>query len=154
MLFSHSDMSNSLQPHGWQHARLPSPSQYPGVCSNSCPTAAIQPSHPLSSPSPPAFVFPSIRVFSSEFALGIRWPKTGASALASVLPVNIQDWLPLGLTSLISLLSKWLSRIFSSTTVWRHQFFGSQPVLLSSSHICTWLLEKPQLWLYGSLLAK
>ena len=55
LLFSHSDMSNSLQPHGWQHARLPSPSQYPGVCSNSCPIDAIQPSHPLPSPSPPAF---------------------------------------------------------------------------------------------------
>ena len=66
----------------------------------------------------------------------------GASALASVLPMSIQDWFPLGLTGLISLLSKGVSRVFSSTTVWRHQFLGSQPFLLSSFHIHTWLLEK------------
>ena len=80
-------------------------------------------------------VFPSIRVFSNASALHIRWPKYWSSA--SVLPINIQGWLPLGLTGLISLLSKGLSRVFSSTTIWKHQFFGTQPSLWSNSHICT-----------------
>ena len=69
------------------------------------------------------------------------------SASASVLLMNSQDWFPLGLTGLISLLSKGLSRVFSNTTVQEHQFFGTQSSLWSSSHIVTWLLEKPQLWL-------
>ena len=63
--------------------------------------------------------------------------------------MNIQGWFPLGLTGLISLLSKGLSRVFFSTTVWKHQFSSTQPYLWSNSHIHTWLLEKPQLWLYG-----
>ena len=88
-------------------------------------------------------VLPSIRVFSSELALCIGWPKYGASPLASVLPMNIQGWCPLLLTGLISLQSKGLSRDFSSTTVWKHQFFSTQPFLWTNSHICTWLLEKP-----------
>ena len=71
-------------------------------------------------------IFPSIRVFSSESALRIRWPNIGASDSASVLPVNIQGWFPLGLTGLIFLLSKGLSRVFSSTIVQKHQFFGTQ----------------------------
>ena len=66
----------------------------------------------------------------------------GASTSASVLPMNIQGWFPLRLTSLISLLSKWFSRVFSSSTDWKHQFFGAQPSLWSNSHINTWLLEK------------
>ena len=70
-----------------------------------------------------------------------------------VFPMNNQDWFPLELTGLISLQSKWLSRIFSSTTVWSHQFVGTQPFLLSSSHICTWLLEKTHLWLNEPLSA-
>ena len=104
---------------------------------------AILPSHPLQSSSPLPPVLPSIRVFSSELALRIRWPKYGASALASVLPMNIQGWGPLLLTGLISLQSKGLSRVFSSTTIWKHQFFSTQPSLWTNSHICTWLLEKP-----------
>ena len=88
-------------------------------------------------------VFPHIKVFSSESALHIMWSKVEASASGSVLPVNIQGCFPLGLTGLISLQSKWLSRIFSSTTVWKHQFFGPQPALWSNSHIHTWLLVKP-----------
>ena len=76
----------------------------------------------------------------------------GASASPSVLPMNIQDWFILGLTGLISLLFKRLSTIFSSTTIWKHQFFGTQPSLWFNSHICTWLQEKPQLWLYRLLL--
>ena len=87
-------------------------------------------------------IFPSIRVFSNESALHIRWP-IGTSVSASVLPVNIQGWFPLGLTGLISLQSKGLSSVFFSTTIWKHLFFGTQPSLWSNSHIHTWLLEKP-----------
>ena len=96
-------------------------------------------SHPLLLPS----IFPTIRVFSNESALHIKCQIIGASASASVLPMNIHGWFPLGLTGLISLQSKGLSRVFSSTTVQKHQFFGTQPSLLSNSHICTWLLKKP-----------
>ena len=95
---------------------------------------AIQPSHLCCPLLVLPLIFPSIRVFSNESALRIRWPKDWASAAASVLPVNIQGWFPPGLTGLISLQSKGLSSVFSSTTVRRHQFFGTQPFLLSSSH--------------------
>ena len=88
-------------------------------------------------------IFPSIRVFFNELALCISGQSIRASASASVLPMNIQDWFLLGLTGLISLLSKGLLRIFSSTTVRRHQFFSIQPFLLSSSQSHTWLLGKP-----------
>ena len=84
-------------------------------------------------------IFPSIRVFPSESALHIRGQSIGAST--SVLPMNIQDWFPLGLTGLISLQSKRLSRVFSSTTVQKQQFFGTQPSLWSNSHTHTWLPE-------------
>ena len=80
--------------------------------------------------------------------------KAGASASALVLPMNIQGWFPLGLTGLISLLSKGLSSIFCSATIQKHQFFGAQSSSWSSSHIHTWLLEKPSRWLYRPLLAK
>ena len=80
-------------------------------------------------------IFPSIRVFSNELALHIKRLKTGASS--SVLPVNIQGLFPLELTGLISLLSQGLSRVFSSTTIQKHQFFGSRPSLQSSSLTCT-----------------
>ena len=99
-------------------------------------------------------IFPSIRAFSNESVLYIRGQSTGTSASASVLPMNIQDWFPLGLTSLISLMSRRLSRVFSSITIQKHQFFAAQPSLGSNSHIHTWLLEKPQLWLHGPLSAK
>ena len=79
-------------------------------------------------------IFPSIRVFSNESVLRIRWPKYGASASALVLPMNIQDWFLLGLTGLISLQPKGLSRVFSNTTVQKHQFFGIQLSLWSNSH--------------------
>ena len=87
---------------------------------------AIQPSHPLSSPSPPAPIPPSIRVFSNESALRHQVASIGVSASTSVLPLNTQDWSPLGWTGWISLLSKGLSRVFSNTTVQKHQFFGAQ----------------------------
>ena len=84
-------------------------------------------------------VFPSIRVFSNESVLHITWKNIGASALASVLTLNIQDWFPLGL---ISLQSEGLWRVFSNTTVQKHQFFNPQVSFYSNSHIHTWLLEK------------
>ena len=89
-------------------------------------------------------VFPSIRVFTKRsqfFSSGGH--SIGVSTSASVLPINIQDWFPLGLTSWISLQSKGLSRVFSNTTVQKHQFYGAQLSLQSNSHIHTWLLEKP-----------
>ena len=85
---------------------------------------------------------PSIRVFSNESTLHMRWPKCWVSASASVLPMNTQDWSPLEWTGWISLQSKGLSRVFSSTTVPKHQFFRAQHSLWSISHIPTWLLEK------------
>ena len=87
--------------------------------------------------------FPSIEGFPNESALRIRWPKYWSFSLSISLPVNIQDWFLLGWTGWISLLSKRLSRVFSSITVWRHQFFSAWSFLLFSSHIRTWLLEKP-----------
>ena len=87
--------------------------------------------------------FPSIRVFLNESTLHIRWPNIGVSASASVLRMNIQDWFPLGLIGWTFLQSKGLSRVFSNTTVQKHQFFGAQLSLWSSSHIHTWLQEKP-----------
>ena len=105
-------------------------------------------------------IFPSSKIFSNELSLCIRRPKyIGASASASVFLVNIQDWFPLGLTGLISLLSKGLSSFLktlksSCTTVQKHQFFGPQTSLWSNSHIRTWLLEKPYLGLYGLWSAK
>ena len=88
-------------------------------------------------------VFPSIRVFSNESALRIRWPSIGVSASTSVFPVNIQDLSPLGWTGWISLQSKGLSRVFSNTTVQKHQFFGAQLSSQSNSNIHIWPLEKP-----------
>ena len=86
---------------------------------------------------------PSIRVFSNESALCTSGQSTGVSALASVLPMYTQDWSPLGWTGWTSLQSKGLSRVFSNTTVQKHQFFGAQLSSQSNSHIHTWPLEKP-----------
>ena len=88
-------------------------------------------------------IFPSIRVFSNESALSIRWPNIGVSASTSILPMNTQDWFPLGWTGWISLQSKGLSRAFSNTTVQKHQFFSGQLSSQSNSHNHTWLMEKP-----------
>ena len=89
--------------------------------------------------------FPVNRLFASG------GQSIGDSASASVLPMNIQGWLPLKLTGLICLQSKGLSRVFSSTTIWKHQFFGTQPSLCLNSHVSPRLLEKTWLWLYGCL---
>ena len=83
----------------------------------------------------PPSTFPSIRVFSNELVLCIRWPKCWRSASASVLPMNIQDWFPLEWTGWISVLSKGISRVFSNITVQRHQFFGTELYLFINSHI-------------------
>ena len=103
---------------------------------------AIQPSHSLLLPSPPVFNLSQHQGLSQVVgSLYKMAEQLGASASASVLPVNFQGWFPLGLTSLISLLSKWLSSVFASTTIWKHLVFGTQPSLWSNSHIRTWLLE-------------
>ena len=154
--FSRSVVSDSLWPHEPQHARPPCPSPIPRVSSNSCYWVgdAIQPSHPLSSPSPLAFNHSQCQGFfpmSWLFASGGQ--SIAASASASVFPMNIQGWLPLGLTSLIFFQSKGLSKVFSNTTVQKHQFFGAQHSLWSNTHIHTWPLEKPELWLDRPLSA-
>ena len=143
--FSHSVVSNSLWPHGLQHARPPYPSPTPGVYSNSCPLSPW--CHPTIWSSVVTFSsrlqsFPASGSFqvSQFFASGGQ--GIGVSASASVLPMNIQDWFPLGWTGWISLLSKELWRLFSNTAVQKHQFLGAQLSLESSSHIHTWLLEK------------
>ena len=136
------------RPHGLQHARLPCPSLSPRVCSDSCPLS--QWCHPNISSSVIPFSsclqsFPASGTFpmSQLFAPGSQSIGVSASASASVLPMKIQGWFPLGLTGWISLLSKGLSRVFSRTTIQRHQFFGAQPSLWSDFHISTWLLERP-----------
>ena len=105
----------------------------------------IQPSHPLSSPSPPAFNLSQhqglLQWMNQFFASGAQ--SIGASASASVLPMNIQDWFPLGWTGWISLQSKGLLSVFSNTTFQKHQYFGAQLSSQSNSHIHTWLLDKP-----------
>ena len=144
--FSRSVMFGSLQTHGLQHTRLPCPSPTPRPCSNSCPLSWW--CHPtiLSSVVPFSYClqsFPASEFFpvSRFFASGGQ--SIGVSALASVLPMNIQDRFPLELTGLIFLQSKRLSRVFFNIKVQKHQFFGAQLSLWSSSPIHTWLLEKP-----------
>ena len=155
--FSCSVVSYSLQPHELQHARPPCPSPTPGVYPNSCPLSRW--CHPAISSSVIPFSscpqsFPASGSFQMSQLFASGGQTIGVSASASVLPMNIQDWFPLGLTGWISLQSKGLSTVFSSTTIWKHQFFGTLSSLWSNSHIHTWLLEKPQLWLYGLLSAK
>ena len=155
--FSHSVMSNSLQPHGLQHARPPCPSPTPRVYSNSCPLS--QWCHPTISSS--VIPFSShVQSFLASWSFPVSQfftsggPGVGVSTLVSVLPMNIQDWSPLGWSVWISLQSKGLSRVFSITKGQNNQFFSAQLSLWSNSHIHTWPLEKPELWLDGPLLAK
>ena len=145
LLFSCTVMSDSLQPHGRQHARLSCPSPSPRACSTSCPlswwfhstiSSSLVPFFSHFQSFPASGSLPMSQLFTSGDQ------SIGASASTSILPVDIQDWSPLGLTGLISLQSKGLSRVFSNTTVQEYQFFTTQLSLWSSSHIHTWLLEK------------
>ena len=154
--FNRSVMSDSLWLHGLQHVRPPCPSTTGRVYSNSSPLSWW--CHPTISSS----VFPFFSLFQSfpapgSFEMSHLFPsgsqRIGVSASASVLPVNTQDWSPLGWTGWISLQSKGLSRAFSNTIVQKHQFFSVQLSLQSNSHIHTWLLKKPYTWLDGPLLA-
>ena len=120
-------MSDSLWLHGLQYTRLPCPLLYPRICSNSCPLSqwchstmsfSVAPSSSLPQTFPASRPFPVSQLFKSG--------DQRIEASASALPINIQDWLPTGLTGLISLLSKGLSRVFSSTIVWKHQLFSAQ----------------------------
>ena len=128
LLFSHSVMSDSLQPHELKHARLPCPLPTPGAYSNSCPLSRW--SHPTISSSVIPFSclqsFPESGSFPVSQFFTSGGQSIGASALASVLPMNIQVWFLLELTGWISLQSKGLSRVFTNTTVQKHQFFGTQ----------------------------
>ena len=144
--FSRSVVSDYLWPHESQHTRLPCPSSTPGVYSDSCPSSrwchpaissAVTPFSSCPQSLPASESFP----MSQFFTWGVQ--SIGASASASVLPMNTQDWSSLGWTGWISLQSKGLSRVFSNTTVQKHQFFGCQPSSQSNSHIHTWPLEKP-----------
>ena len=155
--FSRSVVSNSLWPDGLQHVRLPCPSPTTELCSNSCPSS--QWCHPTISSSVIVFSsclqsFPATGSFpmSQFFTSGSQ--SIGVSASASGLPMNIQDWFPLGWTGWISLQSKRLLIVFSSTVVQKHQFFSTQLSLQSKSHIHIWLLEKTKLSLDETLSAK
>ena len=144
LLFSCSIMSNSLQPHGLQHSKLPCPSPSPRAYSNSVSIKSVMPSnhpvlcHPLLLlPS----IFPSIKIRAGESAVHIRGPKywnfsfnpsSESSGLIS-FRIDCFDFLA----------GKGLSRVFFSTTIWKHQFFGAQPSLWFNSHIHMWVLEKP-----------
>ena len=149
-------MSDSLRSHGLQHARPPCPSPTPGVYSNSCPLS--QWSNPTISSSVIPFSclqsFPASGYFLMSQLFTSRGRSIGVSASASGLPMNIQGWFPLGLTGLISLLSKGLSRVFSNTTVQSINSLVLSFLYSPNSHIHTLPLEKPQPWLDGSLLAK
>ena len=142
--FSHSVVSNSLWPHGRQHTRPPCPSPIPRAYSNSRPSS--QWCHPTISSSVGPFssclqFFPASGSFpmSQFFASGGQ--SIGAIASASVFPMNNQNWFPSGLTGLMSLQSKGPSRVFSNTTVQKHQFFSAQLSLQSNSYRHTWPLE-------------
>ena len=136
--FSHSVVPSSLWPHGQQHTRLPCPSPTPGAYSNSCPSSWW--CHPTISSS--AFPFSScLKSFPATGSFPVSpfftsgGQSTGVSASASVLSMNIQDWFPLGWTGLISLQSLGLSRVFSITTVQKHQFFSTQLSFWWLSHV-------------------
>ena len=151
--FSHSVVSNSLQPHGLLHARLPCPPPTPEACSNSCPSS--QWCLPTISSSVIPFSsclgsFPAWRYFPTTQFFVSGGQSIGASTSASVLPMNVQDWFPLGLTAWISLLSKGLPRVFSSTIVWKHQFFGAQLFLIVQLYVVIvnhWYVQLYNTWL-------
>ena len=143
--FSHSVVSDSLRPHGLQHARPPCPSPTPGVYPNPCPLSRW--CHPAISSSVVPFSsclqsFPASGSFQMSRFFASGGQRIGVSATASVLPMNIQDLSPSGWTGWISLQSKGLSRVFSNTTVHMHRFFSAQLSLQYNYYIHTWLVEK------------
>ena len=145
-------VSDYLWPHKLQHARPPYPSQTPGVHLNSCPSSrwchqTISSSVILFSSCPQSLPASESFPMSQLFAGGSQ--STGVSALASFFTKNTQDWSPLEWTGWTSLQCKGLSRVFSNTTIQKHQFFGTQLSSQSNSHIHTWPLEKPWPWLDG-----
>ena len=144
LLFSHSVVSDSLWLHGLQHPGFPSLSL--GLCSNSCPLSRW--CHPPISSSVVPFSscpqsFPALGSFQMNRFFTSGDQTTGVSASVSVLPMNTQNWLPLGLTGWISLQPKGLSRVFSNTIIQKHPFFSAQPSSQSNSHMHTWPQEKP-----------
>ena len=143
--FSRSVVTDSLWLHGLQHTRPPCLSPTPGVYSNSCPLSWW--CHPTISssivPLSRLHSFPASGSFQMSQLFTSGGQSTEVSASTSVLQVNTQDWSPLGWTGWICLQSKGLSRVFSNTTVQKHQFLGAQPSSQSNSHIHTWLQEKP-----------
>ena len=146
LLFSHQVVFDYLWPHGLQHNRLPcsspSPRVYPSSCSmNRWGHSTISSSVALFSFCLQSFPIPGSFPMNQLFTSGDQ--SIEASVSTTVLLVNIQGWFPLGLTGLISLQSKRLSRVFSHIIVQKNQFFGARPSLWSNSHIPTWLLEKP-----------
>ena len=146
LLLNRQVISDIFQLHGLQHVRLPCPSLSPGICWNSCPFSrwchSTIPSSVTSFASCPQS-FPASGSFPMNQFFTSGGQSIGASASALILPVSIQDWFHLRLTSLTPLLSEGLSGVFSSTTVGKHKFFGVQSSLWSKSHIHTQLLEKP-----------
>ena len=148
-------MSDSLQPPGFQDVRFPCPAPTYRACSNSCPlswwchttiSVSVIPFSSCLQSFPASGSFPMTLFFTSD------GQSIGASE--SVLPMNTQDWFPLGCTGLISLKSKRLTRVFSNRTVQRHQFFNAQLSLWSNSKIRIWLPEKLQVWLDWLLSVK
>ena len=144
--FSRSVASDSFQPHEPQHARPPCPSPTPKVHPNPCPLSRW--CHPTISSSAVPFSscpqsFPASGSFQRSQLFTSGGQSIGVSASASVLPMNTQDWSPLGWAGWISLQSKGLSRVFSNTTVQKHPFFSAQLSSQSNSHIHTWPQEKP-----------
>ena len=155
--FSCSLVSDSLRPHESQHPRPPCPSPNPRVYTNSCPLSLW--CHPAISSSIIPFSscpqsFPASGSFSMSQLFTWCSQSIGISASTSVLPMNMEDWSPLGWTCWISLQSKRLSSVFSNTTVQKHQFFVTKLSSHTNSHIHTWPLKKPYPWLDGPLLAK
>ena len=144
--FSHSVVSESLWPHELQHARPPCPSPTPRIHSKSHPLSRCCHSAILSSVVSFFSCYQSLPA-SESFPMSQLFPRggqsIGVSALASVFPKNTQDWSPLAWTGWNSLQSKGLSRVFSNTTVQKHQLFNTELSSQSNSHIHTWLLEKP-----------
>ena len=140
-------MSDCLQSHGLQHTRLPSSSLTPKTNSNSCPSSWW--CHPTISSSVIPFSswpqsFPASRSFPMSQLFASGGQSIGVSASISELPMNIQDWFPLGWIGWLSLQSKGLSRVFSNTIVQKHKFFGSQISLYSNSNIqnqCRWWFQ-------------